>query len=132
MPGARRPILHRADGWVIPAKVAGVSRVSMTTVPERTAGRIRSSCRVPPPPPVWTKIFKTGGDRPAALAYGTQSIPAVTSIVGPGNIYAATAKRKVFGRALIHDVYPQRNSVGRRRLQPRLGGGRLLSQAERR
>ena len=49
-----------------------------------------------------TKIFKTGGAQAvAALAYGTQSIPAVDKIVGPGNIYVATAKRKVFGKVGI-------------------------------
>lgn len=49
-----------------------------------------------------TKIFKTGGAQAvAALAYGTESIPAVDKIVGPGNIYVATAKRKVFGKVGI-------------------------------
>ena len=67
---------------VIPAKVAGVSEIVMT------AGV--------------TRIFKTGGAQAvAALAYGTQSIPAVDKIVGPGNIYVATAKRKVFGKVGI-------------------------------
>lgn len=48
------------------------------------------------------KIFKTGGAQAvAALAYGTESIPAVDKIVGPGNIYVATAKRKVFGKVGI-------------------------------
>ena len=48
------------------------------------------------------RIFKTGGAQAvAALAYGTQSIPAVDKIVGPGNIYVATAKRKVFGKVGI-------------------------------
>ena len=54
------------------------------------------------PSTVVTKIFKTGGAQAvAALAYGTQSIPAVDKIVGPGNIYVATAKRKVFGKVGI-------------------------------
>ena len=49
-----------------------------------------------------TKIFKTGGAQAvAALAYGTRTIPAVDKIVGPGNIYVATAKRKVFGKVGI-------------------------------
>ena len=69
---------------VIPAKVAGVSEIVMTT------------------PAGVTRIFKTGGAQAvAALAYGTQSIPAVDKIVGPGNIYVATAKRKVFGKVGI-------------------------------
>ena len=49
-----------------------------------------------------TRIFKTGGAQAvAALAYGTQSIPAVDKIVGPGNVYVATAKRKVYGKVGI-------------------------------
>ena len=49
-----------------------------------------------------TRIFKTGGAQAvAALAYGTESVPAVDKIVGPGNVYVATAKRKVYGKVGI-------------------------------
>ena len=69
---------------VIPAKVAGVKQIVMTT------------------PAGIDLIFKTGGAQAvAALAYGTESVPAVDKIVGPGNIYVATAKRKVFGKVGI-------------------------------
>ena len=72
---------------VIPAKVAGVGQIVMTT-PAVIAGI--------------DLIFKTGGAQAvAALAYGTESVPAVDKIVGPGNIYVATAKRKVFGKVGI-------------------------------
>ena len=51
-----------------------------------------------------TDIYKVGGAQAiAALAYGTESIPAVDKIVGPGNIFVATAKKQVFG--MVEDVY---------------------------
>ena len=80
---------------VIPAKVAGVSEIVMTT-PAGKDGRVNPVILAAAATAGVTKIFKTGGAQAvAALAYGTQSIPAVDKIVGPGNIYVATAKRKV-------------------------------------
>ena len=86
---------------VIPAKVAGVSEVVMTT-PAGKDGRVNPVILAAAATAGVTKIFKTGGAQAvAALAYGTQTIPAVDKIVGPGNIYVATAKRKVFGKVGI-------------------------------
>ena len=86
---------------VIPAKVAGVSEIVMTT-PAGKDGRVNPVILAAAATAGVTKIFKTGGAQAvAALAYGTQSIPAVDKIVGPGNIYVATAKRKVFGPAWV-------------------------------
>ena len=86
---------------VIPAKVAGVSEIVMTT-PAGKDGRVNPVILAAAATAGVTKIFKTGGAQAvAALAYGTQSIPAVDKIVGPGNIYVATAKRKVFGKVGI-------------------------------
>ena len=86
---------------VIPAKVAGVSEIVMTT-PAGKDGRVNPVILAAAAIAGVTKIFKTGGAQAvAALAYGTQSIPAVDKIVGPGNIYVATAKRKVFGKVGI-------------------------------
>ena len=80
---------------MIPAKVAGVSEIVMTT-PAGKDGRVNPVILAAAATAGVTKIFKTGGAQAvAALAYGTQSIPAVDKIVGPGNIYVATAKRKV-------------------------------------
>ena len=74
---------------VIPAKVAGVGQIVMTILAAAVIAGI-------------DLIFKTGGAQAvAALAYGTESVPAVDKIVGPGNIYVATAKRKVFGKVGI-------------------------------
>ncbi len=86
---------------VIPAKVAGVSEIVMTT-PAGKDGKVEPVILAAASIAGVTKIFKTGGAQAvAALAYGTQSIPAVDKIVGPGNIYVATAKRKVFGKVGI-------------------------------
>ena len=86
---------------VIPAKVAGVSEIVMTT-PAGKDGKIDPVILAAAATAGVTRIFKTGGAQAvAALAYGTQSIPVVDKIVGPGNIYVATAKRKVFGKVGI-------------------------------
>ena len=86
---------------VIPAKVAGVSEIVMTT-PAGKDGKVNPVILAAAATAGVTKIFKNGGAQAvAALAYGTQSIPAVDKIVGPGNIYVATAKRKVFGKVGI-------------------------------
>ena len=86
---------------VIPAKVAGVSEIVMVT-PAGKDGTVDPVILAAAATAGVTKIFKTGGAQAvAALAYGTQTIPAVDKIVGPGNIYVATAKRKVFGKVGI-------------------------------
>ena len=92
---------------VIPAKVAGVSEIVMTT-PAGKDGKVNPVILAAAATAGVTKIFKTGGAQAvAALAYGTQSIPAVDKIVGPGNIYVATAKRKVFGKVGIDMIAGQ-------------------------
>ena len=86
---------------VIPAKVAGVSQIVMTT-PAGKDGKINPVILAAAAIAGVTMIFKTGGAQAvAALAYGTQRVPAVDKIVGPGNVYVATAKRKVFGKVGI-------------------------------
>lgn len=81
----------------IPAKLAGVSEIVMTTPPNaegKIAPAILAAARVAGV----TRIFKVGGAQAvAALAYGTESVPKVDKIVGPGNVFVATAKRKVYG-----------------------------------
>ncbi len=86
---------------VIPAKVAGVKEIVMVT-PAGKDGKIAPVILAAAKIAGVTKIFKTGGAQAvAALAYGTQSVPAVDKIVGPGNVYVATAKRKVYGKVGI-------------------------------
>ena len=81
---------------VIPAKVAGVKEIVMT--PAGPDGKVNPSILAAAVIAGIDKIFKTGGAQAvAALAYGTESIPAVDKIVGPGNIFVAAAKRRVYG-----------------------------------
>lgn len=86
---------------VIPAKVAGVKEIVMTT-PAGPDGKVNPNILAAAAVAGIDRIVKTGGAQAvAALAYGTKSVPAVDKIVGPGNIYVATAKRKVFGKVGI-------------------------------
>ena len=86
---------------VIPARVAGVSEIVMVT-PAGRDGRVAPAILAAAAGAGVTRIFKAGGAQAgAALAYGTESVPAVDKIVGPGNIYVATAKRKVYGKVGI-------------------------------
>src|SRR5699024_1040891 len=84
---------------VIPAKVAGVRQIVMTT-PAGPGGKVNAGILAAASIAGIDLIFKTGGAQAvAALAYGAESVPAAEKIVGPGNIYVATAKRKEIGRA---------------------------------
>jgi histidinol dehydrogenase len=86
---------------VIPAAIAGVPEIFVTTPAGRdgkVAAPILAAARIAGA----TRVFKCGGASAiAALAYGTETIPAVEKITGPGNIYVALAKREVFGRVGI-------------------------------
>lgn len=81
----------------VPAKIAGVTEVVMVTPPDER-GKVPSVILVAAKIAGVDRVFKIGGAQAvAALAYGTQSVPKVQKIVGPGNKYVATAKRRVFG-----------------------------------
>ena len=85
----------------IPAKIAGVKEVVMTTPPGKD-GKIRAEVLVAASLCGVDKIVKAGGAQAiGALAFGTQSVPKVDKIVGPGNIFVALAKKAVFGRVSI-------------------------------
>ncbi|MGI5891434.1 MAG: histidinol dehydrogenase [Bacillota bacterium] len=81
----------------IPAKIAGVEQITMVTPPDKK-GQIPPQILAAAKIAGVDKVYKIGGAQAiAALAYGTESIPKVDKIVGPGNIFVATAKRRVFG-----------------------------------
>jgi len=85
----------------IPASIAGCKEIVMVTPPD-SDGKIKPALLVAATLGGATKIFKVGGAQAvAALAYGTQSIPKVDKIVGPGNVFVAEAKRQVFGLVSI-------------------------------
>ena len=85
----------------IPAKIAGCRQIVMVTPPGKD-GKIPAAILAAADIAGVDKIFKLGGAQAvAALAYGTQSVPKVDKIVGPGNAYVAEAKRQVFGLVAI-------------------------------
>lgn len=89
---------------VIPAKVAGVSRIVMTT-PANKEGKLSQEVLAAAYIAGVTEVYKVGGAQAvAALAFGTETIPKVDKIVGPGNIYVALAKREVFGYVGIDSI----------------------------
>ena len=117
---------------VIPAKVAGVSNIIMTT-PCGKDGKVYPSTLVAAKEAGVDAIYKVGGAQAiAALAFGTESIPKVDKIVGPGNIYVALAKKAVFGCVSIDSIAgPSEIMVlADETANPRFVAADLLSQAE--
>ncbi|MBP3616909.1 MAG: histidinol dehydrogenase [Lachnospiraceae bacterium] len=89
---------------VLPAKVAGVERIAMVT-PPGADGKVYEGTLVAAKEAGVTEIYKVGGAQAiGALAYGTESIPKVDKIVGPGNIYVALAKKSVYGHVSIDSI----------------------------
>lgn len=89
---------------IVPAKVAGVPHIVMTTPPGKD-GKVNPSTLVAAKEAGADEIYKVGGAQAiAALAYGTASIPKVDKIVGPGNIFVALAKKAVYGHVSIDSI----------------------------
>ncbi len=89
---------------IVPAKVAGVQRIVMTTPPDKE-GKVTPATLVAAHEAGATHVYKVGGAQAiAALAYGTESIDKVDKIVGPGNIYVALAKKAVYGHVSIDSI----------------------------
>lgn len=118
---------------VLPAKVAGVREIVMVTPPGRDGGVSYPLALVAADIAGVDRIFKVGGAQAiAALAFGTQSIPRVDKITGPGNIYVAMAKREVFGHVGIDMVAGPSEVlvIADESSDPRHVAADLLSQAE--
>lgn len=117
---------------IVPAKVAGVDRIIMTT-PPGPDGKVNPSTLVAAKEAGADEIYKAGGAQAvAALAYGTESIPKVDKIVGPGNIFVALAKKAVYGHVSIDSIAgPSEILVlADDSANPRFVAADLLSQAE--
>lgn len=117
---------------VIPAKIAGVREIIMAT-PPAPDGTIAPAALAAAKIAGVTKILKCGGAQAvAAMAYGTESVPKVDKIVGPGGVYVAAAKRKVFGLVSIDMIAgPSEILVlADRKSDPRWVAADMLSQAE--
>lgn len=117
---------------IVPAKVAGVDRIIMTT-PPGPDGKVNPSTLVAANEAGADEIYKAGGAQAiGALAYGTESIPKVDKIVGPGNIFVALAKKAVYGHVSIDSIAgPSEILVlADDSANPRFVAADLLSQAE--
>lgn len=117
---------------IMPAKVAGVKNIIMTT-PCNSEGEVYATTLVAANEAGVTAIYKAGGAQAiAALAYGTESIPKVDKIVGPGNIFVALAKRAVYGHVSIDSIAGPSEIlvIADETANPRYVAADLLSQAE--
>lgn len=117
---------------IMPAKVAGVGKIIMTT-PCNAQGKVNPAVLVAAKEAGADEVYKVGGAQAiAALAFGTESIPKVDKIVGPGNIYVALAKKAVYGHVSIDSVAgPSEILVlADETANPRYVAADLLSQAE--
>ncbi len=117
---------------VLPAKVAGVSRIIMTT-PPGADGKVNPGTLVAADIAGVSEIYKVGGAQAiAAMAFGTESIPRVNKITGPGNIFVALAKKACFGFVSIDSIAgPSEILVlADETANPRFVAADLLSQAE--
>ena len=117
---------------VMPAKVAGVDEIIMVTPPGKN-GKVSPNTLVAAKEAGVDKIYKVGGAQAiAALAYGTESIPKVDKIVGPGNIFVALAKKAVYGYVSIDSIAGPSEIlvVADETANPRYVAADLLSQAE--
>ncbi len=100
VPGGRYPLLSAPIMTIVPAKVAGVDEV-IACLPPNAHPAMIAGCHLSGA----DRIFRIGGAQAiAAMAYGTESVPAVDKIVGPGNAYVNEAKRQVFGRVGIDQL----------------------------
>ena len=117
---------------VVPAKVAGVEQIIMCTPPDHE-GKVYPTTLVAANEAGVDVVYKAGGAQAiAAMAYGTESIPKVDKICGPGNIYVALAKKAVFGYVSIDSVAGPSEIlvVADETANPRYVAADLLSQAE--
>lgn len=117
---------------VIPAKVAGVERIIMTTPPDME-GKVYAGTLVAADIAGVDEIYKAGGAQAiAAMAFGTESIPKVDKITGPGNIFVALAKKACFGYVSIDSIAGPSEIlvIADETARPRYVAADLLSQAE--
>jgi histidinol dehydrogenase/sulfopropanediol 3-dehydrogenase len=128
VPGGRYPLLSAPVMTIVPAKVAGVKEV-IACLPPNAHPAMIAGCHMSGA----DRIFRVGGAQAiAAMAYGTQSIPKVDKIVGPGNAYVNEAKRQVFGPVGIDqlagpsEIYTLADETG----NPRMIATDMLAQAE--
>lgn len=132
VPGGTAPLPSTVLMNAVPAKVAGVNEIVMTTPPAKN-GKINPVILAAAKIAGVDKIFKLGGAQAVgALAFGSESVPRVYKIVGPGNIYVAMAKKQVYGSVDIDMVAGPSEVlvIADEKANPRFIAADLLSQAE--
>lgn len=133
IPGGTAPLPSTVLMTAIPARVAGVQEIIMCTPPRREDGRVAPITLVAAHLAGVDRIFAAGGAQAiAAMAYGTETIPAVDKIVGPGNIFVTLAKKQVFGDVGIEGLLGPTETViiADETANPAWVAADLLAQAE--
>lgn len=132
VPGGSAPLPSSVLMNVLPAKAAGVGKIIMCT-PPRTDGSVHPAILAAARIAGVDEVYRVGGAQAiAALAYGTETVPPVDKIVGPGNIYVNTAKRLVFGQCDI-DMFAGPSEIliiADETANPAFVAADMLSQAE--
>lgn len=132
VPGGTAPLCSSVLMNAIPAKVAGVGSIALVTPPAKD-GTVHPAILAAAEEAGVDEVYRVGGAQAiAALAYGTETIPRVDKIAGPGNLYVTLAKRLVFGQVGIDMLAGQSEVavVADGTADPRLVAADLLSQAE--
>ena len=132
VPGGNAALCSSVLMNIIPAQVAGVPRICMATPPQND-GSVPATTIVAAVEAGVSSIYKMGGAQAiAALAYGTESVPRVDKIAGPGNIFVALAKRAVFGYVGIDSIAGPSEILilADETANPRFVAADMLSQAE--
>ena len=132
MPGGKAAYPSSVLMNILPAKVAGVEQIIMVTPPGKD-GRVNPGTLVAANEAGADVVYKVGGAQAiAALAFGTESIPKVDKIVGPGNIFVALAKKAVYGYVSIDSIAGPSEIlvIADETANPRYVAADLLSQAE--
>lgn len=132
VPGGTAPLISSVLMTAVPAKVAGVSKIIMCTPPTKD-GSVNPAILVAAREAGVDEVYRVGGAQAiAAMAYGTESIPSVDKICGPGNVFVATAKRLIFGDCDI-DMFAGPSEIlviADSTAKPEYVAADLLSQAE--
>ncbi|MHA0037293.1 histidinol dehydrogenase [Deinococcus sp. PESE-13] len=132
VPGGLAPLISTLIHTAVPAQVAGVQDIVVTTPPGRD-GQVHPAILVAARELGLSRVFKVGGAQAiAALAYGTASVPAVDKIAGPGNLFVVIAKRLVYGQTGIESLPGPTETlvVADDSADPRFVAADLLAQAE--
>ncbi len=132
VPGGTAPLPSSVLMNVVPAKVAGVDKIIMCTPPNKE-GKVNSTILAAAKVAGVDEVYKVGGAQAiAAMAFGTKTIKKVDKVVGPGNIYVATAKKMVYGYCDIDMIAGPSEVmiVADEKASPRYLAADLLSQAE--